>query len=62
MIYYNEPFLSLTWEEDANIVCAEWKDMVGGEPMRRGNRPASDELDRVVGAVRRLANGIESGS
>ena len=31
--------------------------VTAGEPMRRGNRPASDELDRVVGAVRQLANG-----
>jgi hypothetical protein len=36
MIYFNEPFLTLSWDEDANIVCAEWKDEVGGEPMRHG--------------------------
>jgi hypothetical protein len=36
MIYFDEPFLTLSWEEDANIVCAQWKNEVGGEPMRRG--------------------------
>lgn len=36
MIYFDEPSLTLSWEEDANIVCAQWKDEVGGETMRRG--------------------------
>jgi hypothetical protein len=36
MIYFDEPALTLSWEADGNIVCAQWKDEVQGEPMRRG--------------------------
>lgn len=36
MIHFDEPFLAISWEEGANIVCAQWKDDVRGEPMRRG--------------------------
>lgn len=36
MVYFEEPCLTVSWEEDANIVCAQWKDDVSGEPMRRG--------------------------
>ncbi len=36
MVYFEEPCLTLSWEQDANIVCAKWKDEVSGEPMRRG--------------------------
>lgn len=36
MIYFEEPCLTLSWEPDGNIVCAQWKDAVSGEPMRRG--------------------------
>ena len=31
-----------------------------GEPMRRGNRPASDELDRVVDAIVRVGTSVMS--
>ncbi|MCA9688594.1 MAG: STAS/SEC14 domain-containing protein [Myxococcales bacterium] len=36
MIYYDKPFLTLSWEADGNVVCAEWKDKVSSEPMREG--------------------------
>ncbi|MEZ4453248.1 MAG: STAS/SEC14 domain-containing protein [Nannocystaceae bacterium] len=36
MIYYDKPFLTLSWDPDGNIVCARWKDEVSGEPMREG--------------------------
>jgi hypothetical protein len=36
MIHFDEPFLTISWEEDANIVCAQWKEEVRREPMRRG--------------------------
>lgn len=36
MIYFDESFLTLSWDEGANVVCAQWKDTVEGEPMRRG--------------------------
>lgn len=36
MIYFDESFLTLSWDESANVVCAQWKDAVEGEPMRRG--------------------------
>ena len=34
--------------------------VTAGAPMRRGNRPASDELDRVVGAIVRLIDSTAS--
>ena len=36
MIYFDESFLTLSWDESANVVCAQWKDAVEGDPMRRG--------------------------
>ena len=42
MIYFDETFLRLSWDEGTNIVCAEWKNAVGGEPMRRGLQAGLD--------------------
>ena len=36
MIHFDEPFLTIYWEAEDRIVRAQWKDEVGGEPMRRG--------------------------
>jgi hypothetical protein len=36
MIYYDEPHLTLRWEPDDKIVCAQWKNDVRSEPMRAG--------------------------
>lgn len=36
MISFDEPFLTITWEPEDRIICAQWKDQVGGEVMRRG--------------------------
>lgn len=35
-IYYDEPHLRLHWDAATNIVCAEWRGEVRGEPMRDG--------------------------
>lgn len=36
MIHYDQPHLTLRWEAEGNIVCAQWKGEVSGEPMRVG--------------------------
>lgn len=36
MVFYDEPFLTLSWEEDGGIVRAQWKNEVTSEPMRQG--------------------------
>jgi len=36
VIYFDESFLMLSWEPESNIVCAEWKNEVGSEPLRHG--------------------------
>jgi len=36
MIHYENPFLTLSWLAEENIVCAQWKDDVDSEPMREG--------------------------
>ncbi len=36
MIHFDEPFLTIFWEEEDRIVRAQWKSEVRGEPMRRG--------------------------
>ena len=33
---FDDSFLMITWEPEDRIICAQWKDDVGGEPMRRG--------------------------
>ena len=36
MVHFNEPYLTVRWDEDANAVWAEWKDSAQGELLRRG--------------------------
>lgn len=36
MISFDDSFLMISWEPKDQIICAQWKDDVGGEPMRRG--------------------------
>ena len=36
MISFDEPFLTIVWEPEDRIICAQWKDEVSGEVMRRG--------------------------
>lgn len=36
MISFDDSFLTLAWEPDDRIICAQWKGEVGSEPMRRG--------------------------
>jgi SpoIIAA-like len=36
MVYFNERFLTIHWDEDTQAVWAEWKEAVGGEPFHRG--------------------------
>ncbi len=45
MIYFNESFLRLHWDEGTSLIWAEWKEVVEGEPMRRG---LSTALDLIV--------------
>lgn len=36
MISFDDTFLTISWEPDDRIICAQWKHEVGGEAMRRG--------------------------
>lgn len=36
MISFDDSFLTLAWEPDDRIICAQWKGEVSSEPMRRG--------------------------
>jgi len=36
MISFDDSFLTLAWEPDDRIICAQWKGEVPSEPMRRG--------------------------
>jgi hypothetical protein len=36
LVHFDEPFLTIHWDDDAGVIWAEWKDSVGGEPMQRG--------------------------
>ena len=36
MISFDDSFLTISWEPDDRIICAQWKHEVGGEAMRRG--------------------------
>lgn len=36
MSSFDEPFLTISWEPEDRIICAQWKDQVDGAEMRRG--------------------------
>lgn len=36
MVYFDERFLTIHWDEPTQAVWAEWKEVVTGEPFRRG--------------------------
>ncbi|MBL9102516.1 MAG: STAS/SEC14 domain-containing protein [Myxococcales bacterium] len=61
MIHFDEPFLTITWEPEDRIIRAEWKDEVGGEPMRRG-LDAGLELIRQKQARRWLVDSRRLGA
>lgn len=61
MVYYDEPFLTLSWEADGGIVCAQWKNEVTSEPMRQGLERGL-ELVREKRATRWLVDSRSLGS
>lgn len=61
MVYYDEPFLTLSWEVDGGIVCAQWKNEVTSEPMRQGLERGL-ELVREKRATRWLVDSRSLGS
>jgi hypothetical protein len=36
MIHFDEPFLTISWDPDDRIICAQWKDEVDSAGLRRG--------------------------
>jgi hypothetical protein len=61
MIHFDEPFLTISWEPEDRIIRAEWKDEIGGEPMRRG-LDAGLELIRLQQARRWLVDSRRLGA
>jgi hypothetical protein len=60
-IHFDEPFLTIHWDEDGGIIWAESKDSAGGEPMHRAMEAAlrliiEKKAHRWLGDTRRLGS------